>query len=76
MGESVKTIIQRRSGTMRAGDAFVLNAPYNGGTHLPDVTVITPVFLDEPLSLGEMGSRPSPAVLAHGGLSQGERRHN
>ena len=30
---------------MRAGDAFVLNAPYNGGTHLPDVTVIAPVFL-------------------------------
>jgi len=46
MGESVKTIIERRSATMQPGDAFVLNAPYNGGTHLPDVTVITPVFLD------------------------------
>ena len=45
MGESVKTIIERRSATMQPGDAFVLNAPYNGGTHLPDVTVITPVFL-------------------------------
>ena len=45
MGESVRTIIERRAGTMRAGDAFVLNAPYNGGTHLPDVTVIAPVFL-------------------------------
>ena len=45
MGESVKTIIDRRGGTMRPGDAFVLNAPYNGGTHLPDVTVIAPVFL-------------------------------
>ncbi len=45
MGESVKTIIERRQGTMRAGDVFVLNAPYNGGTHLPDVTVIAPVFL-------------------------------
>ena len=46
MGESVKTIIERRRGTMQPGDVFVLNAPYNGGTHLPDVTVIAPVFLD------------------------------
>ncbi len=45
MGESVRTIIDRRAGTMRDGDVFVLNAPYNGGTHLPDVTVIAPVFL-------------------------------
>ncbi|MEP6656794.1 MAG: hydantoinase B/oxoprolinase family protein, partial [Betaproteobacteria bacterium] len=43
---SVKTIIDRRTGSMRPGDVFVLNAPYNGGTHLPDVTVIAPVFLD------------------------------
>ncbi|HWZ74226.1 MAG TPA: hydantoinase B/oxoprolinase family protein [Casimicrobiaceae bacterium] len=46
MGESVKTIIERRRTTMQAGDVFVLNAPYNGGTHLPDVTLIAPVFLD------------------------------
>ncbi|MGE5088874.1 MAG: hydantoinase B/oxoprolinase family protein, partial [Candidatus Levyibacteriota bacterium] len=45
MGESVKTSIERRAGTMKPGDVFVLNAPYNGGTHLPDVTVIAPVFL-------------------------------
>ena len=45
MGESVATVIARREGTMRPGDVFVLNAPYNGGTHLPDVTVIAPVFL-------------------------------
>ena len=45
MGESVRTVIDRRSGSMRDGDVFVLNAPYNGGTHLPDVTVIAPVFL-------------------------------
>jgi len=49
MGESVKTIIERRAGTMQPGDVYVLNAPYNGGTHLPDVTVIAPVFL----SLGD-----------------------
>ncbi|MEO9161412.1 MAG: hydantoinase B/oxoprolinase family protein, partial [Casimicrobiaceae bacterium] len=46
MGESVTTIIERRGATMAPGDVFVLNAPYNGGTHLPDVTVIAPVFLD------------------------------
>ncbi|HET6801414.1 MAG TPA: hydantoinase B/oxoprolinase family protein, partial [Casimicrobiaceae bacterium] len=47
MGESVKTVIDRRTGTMQPGDVFVLNAPYNGGTHLPDVTVIAPVFLSD-----------------------------
>ncbi len=45
MGESVRTIIERRAGGMHDGDVYVLNAPYNGGTHLPDVTVIAPVFL-------------------------------
>lgn len=44
MGESVRTVIRENAGKMKAGDVFVLNAPFNGGTHLPDVTVITPVF--------------------------------
>lgn len=44
MGESVQTIIRQRAGRTKPGDVYVLNAPYNGGTHLPDVTVITPVF--------------------------------
>ena len=44
MGESVQTVLRQRAGSMRAGNVYVLNAPYNGGTHLPDVTVITPVF--------------------------------
>ncbi len=44
MGESVETIIRSRGATMAPGDVYVLNAPYNGGTHLPDITVITPVF--------------------------------
>jgi 5-oxoprolinase (ATP-hydrolysing) len=44
MGESIKTVIRENAGAMQAGDVYVLNAPYNGGTHLPDVTVITPVF--------------------------------
>ncbi|MGY8526900.1 hydantoinase B/oxoprolinase family protein [Paracidovorax citrulli] len=44
MGESIKTVIARNAGRMKDGDVYVLNDPYNGGTHLPDVTVITPVF--------------------------------
>ncbi|MEO1695317.1 MAG: hydantoinase/oxoprolinase family protein, partial [Pseudomonadota bacterium] len=44
MDKSVETIIENRSGEMKPGDVYMLNAPYNGGTHLPDVTVITPVF--------------------------------
>jgi 5-oxoprolinase (ATP-hydrolysing) len=44
MSESVKSIVASRTGRMRPGDVYMLNAPYNGGTHLPDVTVITPVF--------------------------------
>ncbi|MBV8616192.1 MAG: hydantoinase B/oxoprolinase family protein, partial [Acetobacteraceae bacterium] len=44
MGESVRTVLARRRGTLKPGDVVALNNPYNGGTHLPDVTVITPVF--------------------------------
>jgi 5-oxoprolinase (ATP-hydrolysing) len=44
MGESVETVIRSRGATMKPGDVYMLNAPYNGGTHLPDVTVIMPVF--------------------------------
>ena len=44
MGESVRAIINARSGTMEQGDVYMLNDPYHGGTHLPDVTVVTPVF--------------------------------
>ncbi|MBI1776961.1 MAG: hydantoinase B/oxoprolinase family protein [Proteobacteria bacterium] len=44
MGESVETVIRNNRGKFRPGDAYVLNAPYNGGTHLPDITVVTPVF--------------------------------
>ena len=44
LGVSVVSVMRARGGDMRPGDVFVLNAPYNGGTHLPDVTVITPVY--------------------------------
>ncbi|WP_282702568.1 hydantoinase B/oxoprolinase family protein [Streptomyces sp. CC219B] len=44
MGTSVKEVIRRRGTGMRPGDTYAVNDPYHGGTHLPDVTVITPVF--------------------------------
>ncbi|MCH9764397.1 MAG: hydantoinase B/oxoprolinase family protein, partial [Alphaproteobacteria bacterium] len=44
MDRSVATIIKKRQGRMAPGDVYMLNAPYDGGTHLPDITVITPVF--------------------------------
>jgi 5-oxoprolinase (ATP-hydrolysing) len=46
MGESIKTVIRENKASMKPGNVYALNAPYNGGTHLPDVTVITPVFDD------------------------------
>ncbi len=45
MSESIRSVIERNPG-MQSGDVFVLNDPYHGGTHLPDVTVVTPVYLD------------------------------
>ena len=44
MGESVRTVIDSRRPAMKPGDVFVLNAPYNGGTHLPDITLVAPLF--------------------------------
>ncbi len=52
MGESVRVVLESRRGQMKPGDAFVVNAPYGGGTHIPDVTVVMPIFLkgeNEPL---------------------------
>ncbi|HEY6125833.1 MAG TPA: hydantoinase B/oxoprolinase family protein, partial [Steroidobacteraceae bacterium] len=58
MGESVQEILRRRGADMQRGDAFALNAPYAGGTHLPDVTVVMPVFL--------AGEKPEFFVAARG----------
>ncbi|WP_326809245.1 hydantoinase B/oxoprolinase family protein [Streptomyces sp. NBC_01775] len=46
MGESIKEVLRRNEGHMRPGDVYAINDPYHGGTHLPDVTVVTPVFGD------------------------------
>ena len=47
MGESIKEVLRRNRGTMRPGDSYAVNDPYHGGTHLPDVTVVTPVFSED-----------------------------
>ena len=56
MSDSIKTVM-RLNPDAQPGDAYVLNSPYNGGTHLPDVTVVTPVFVgDKPVFwLGSRG---------------------
>lgn len=59
MGRSIKTIINNRKGTMKRGDVYMLNDPYNGGTHLPDITVISPWFENN-------GSEPSFYVATRG----------
>ena len=46
MSETVRSIIRQNKGNIEPGDVFALNAPYSGGTHLPDVTLVTPVFDD------------------------------
>jgi 5-oxoprolinase (ATP-hydrolysing) len=61
MGESIKTVIAKNAGKMKPGDVYVLNDPYNGGTHLPDVTVITPVYPERHGdSPREAGTVPTP----------------
>ena len=80
MSDSVQAVIKVHGLSMKPGDAFVLNDPYNGGTHLPDITVITPVFLkitshskdlDDSLNIPQfyLGSRGHHADI--GGISPG-----
>jgi 5-oxoprolinase (ATP-hydrolysing) len=72
MGESIQTVIRENRGRMQAGDVYVLNDPYHGGTHLPDVTVITPVFLDDTTAhepIFYVGSRGHHADI--GGITPG-----
>ncbi|MER8605667.1 hydantoinase B/oxoprolinase family protein, partial [Mesorhizobium sp. M1233] len=64
MDRSVETIIRLNSGDIHPGDVFALNAPYNGGTHLPDITVVTPVF-SLPLE-GRVAAKRPGGVLAEG----------
>ena len=63
MDRAVETIIRENKGKVRPGNVYAINAPYNGGTHLPDITVCTPVF-----------SSPSPLV-GEGGVGGREATH-
>ncbi|MEO8385827.1 MAG: hydantoinase B/oxoprolinase family protein [Betaproteobacteria bacterium] len=70
MGESIKTVVRKNAGKMKRGDVYVLNDPYNGGTHLPDVTVVTPVFAEDAEQvLFYVGSRGHHADI--GGITPG-----
>jgi 5-oxoprolinase (ATP-hydrolysing) len=70
MGESIKTVVRKNAGRIQPGDVFVLNDPYNGGTHLPDVTVVTPVFDDAQKNIVfYVGSRGHHADI--GGITPG-----
>jgi 5-oxoprolinase (ATP-hydrolysing) len=81
MGDSIRTIIRRRGAKadgrgMKPGDAYALNAPYQGGTHLPDITVIMPVFADD----GDADPSFFVAARGHhadvGGISPGSMPSN
>ncbi|MGF1516164.1 MAG: hydantoinase B/oxoprolinase family protein [Elainellaceae cyanobacterium] len=67
MGESVTSLIAARQ--MQPGDVYLSNNPYNGGTHLPDITVITPVFLETSQPVFYVASRGHHADI--GGVTPG-----
>lgn len=75
MGESVRAILDRHRNTIAPGDAFAVNAPYAGGTHLPDITVVVPVYLD-----GEVTPSFYTAARGHhadvGGITPGSMPPN
>lgn len=75
MSESVRQVVQAQGARMKPGDVYVLNSPYLGGTHLPDITVITPVF-DPPGQdvLFYVGNRGHHADV--GGISPGSMPPN
>jgi 5-oxoprolinase (ATP-hydrolysing) len=73
MDRAVETIIRENGGNIRPGDVYAINAPYNGGTHLPDITVCTPVF-DGRKILFWVASRGHHADV--GGISPGSMSPN
>jgi 5-oxoprolinase (ATP-hydrolysing) len=75
MDRAVETIIRENRGRIRPGDVYAINAPYNGGTHLPDITVCTPVFDDDDRDiLFWVASRGHHADV--GGISPGSMSPN
>jgi 5-oxoprolinase (ATP-hydrolysing) len=74
MGESVKSLINACGNNLKPGDVYILNNPYNGGTHLPDITVITPVFKNSNNPLFYVASRGHHADI--GGITPGSMPSN
>ncbi len=68
MADSIRTVMRETAGQVGPGDAYMLNSPFNGGTHLPDVTVVTPVFVGERVAFW-LGSRGHHADI--GGRTPG-----
>jgi len=69
MGESVRSVIAAKGSELQPGDAIMLNSPYNGGTHLPDITVVTPWFADGDAPMFFLASRAHHADI--GGITPG-----
>ncbi|WP_072622932.1 hydantoinase B/oxoprolinase family protein [Spirulina major] len=69
MSASIESLIAAKGDKFQPGDVYLLNNPYNGGTHLPDVTVITPIFLDSERPAFYVASRGHHADI--GGISPG-----
>jgi 5-oxoprolinase (ATP-hydrolysing) len=69
MSESIQALISTHKNNIQPGDVFAANNPYNGGTHLPDITVITPIFLNSHLPIFYVASRGHHADI--GGITPG-----
>lgn len=74
MGASVEAVVNAFKGSMKPGDSYVLNNPYQGGTHLPDITVVTPLFRDSKSPLFFTASRGHHADI--GGITPGSMPPN
>jgi 5-oxoprolinase (ATP-hydrolysing) len=82
MSDAVRAVAERFAGHMQPGDAYLINSPYAGGTHLPDITVVMPVFDTDMAEPGPPGNHPRyfTAARAHhadvGGISPGSMPAN
>lgn len=74
MGESVRTVIEARGDALSPGDSIMLNSPYAGGTHLPDITIVTPCFVDSDTPSFFFASRAHHADI--GGITPGSMPAN
>jgi 5-oxoprolinase (ATP-hydrolysing) len=74
MSDSVQSVIREHAASMRRGDVFMLNVPYNGGTHLPDITVVMPVYGDDGALLFYVAARGHHGDV--GGITPGSMPPN